>query len=136
MTSEGGGAHPPPRLPRKPSRVDQQPAMWRRPRLPPQETATCVPLNPRWMGWQASGPWDPGQRGGAPYLRRQAVADGVHVVGGGRRVHEAVGVAGEAVAGSVGRAGVRGCGRRGQAPLVHGGRRRRRSLVGCSPWGR
>lgn len=67
--------------------------------------------------------WAPGQRGGAAYLRRQAVADGVHVVGGRRRVHEAVGVAGEAVAGSVGGAGVRGRSGRRQPPLVHSGRR-------------
>lgn len=92
------------------------------------------PQNPRWTGWQASGPWDPRQQGGAPYLRRQAVADGVHVVGGGRRAHEAVGIAGEAVAGSVGRAGVRGRGRCGQAPLVHGGRRERLGSVhGAAP---
>lgn len=40
--------------------------------------------------------------GAATYLGRQAVADRIHVVGGRRRVHEAVGVTGEAVAGSVG----------------------------------
>lgn len=34
--------------------------------------------------------WDPGQGGEATYLRRQAIADGVHVVGGRRWVHEAV----------------------------------------------
>ena len=62
------------------------------------------------------------QRGEATYLRGQAVADGVHVVGGRRWVHEAVGVAGEAVAGSVGRAGVRGRCSRSQPALVHGGR--------------
>lgn len=69
--------------------------------------------------WQ----WGPGQRGEAAYLRRQTVADRVHVAGRCRRVHEAVRVAGEAVARPVGRAGVGGCGSRGQAPLVHGGRR-------------
>lgn len=74
------------------------------------------------------------QSGEATYLGRQAVADGVHVVGGRRRVHEAVRVAGEAVAGSVGRAGVGGCGGRGQPPLVHGGRRERlRPVHGAAP---
>lgn len=57
-----------------------------------------------------------------PYLRGEAVADRVHVVGGGCGVHEALGVAGEAVPGAVGRAGVGGG---GQAALVHGGGRQR-----------
>jgi hypothetical protein len=56
----------------------------------------------------------------ATYLRRQAIADRVHVVGGSPRVHEAVRVAGEAVAGSVGRAGVRCCSGRSQPTLMHG----------------
>lgn len=56
------------------------------------------------------------------YLRGEAVADRVHVVGGGCGVHEALGVAGEAVPGAVGRAGVGGG---GQAALVHGGGRQR-----------
>lgn len=66
------------------------------------------------------GPWAGGRD---TYLRRQAIADRVHVVGGRCRVHEALGVAGEAVASSISRAGVRGCSGRSQAPLVHGGRR-------------
>lgn len=56
----------------------------------------------------------------AAYLRRQAVADRVHVVGGGPRVHEAVRVAGEAVAGSVSRAGVSCCSGCSQSTLMHG----------------
>lgn len=79
--------------------------------------------------------WFPGRRSSeATYLGRQAVADGVHVVGGRRRVHEAVRVAGEAVAGSVCRAGVGGRGGRSQSPLVHGGRWERLGPVhGAAP---
>ena len=83
------------------------------------------PVSPRALaGWAGDhlvmGPW---AGGGDTYLRRQAIADRVHVVGGRCRVHEALGVAGEAVASSVSRAGVCSCSGRSQAPLVHGGRR-------------
>lgn len=88
-----------------------------------------LPLEPsRFQGFletrEFSTSWrDTGPKGTGPYLRRQAIADGVHVVGGGPRIHEAVRVAGEAVPGAIGRAGVRSRGGRSQPTLMHGGRR-------------
>ena len=54
-------------------------------------------------------------------LRGEAIADCVHVVAGGRRAHEGVRVAGEAVA--VGREAVGGAAVCAEAALVHGGGR-------------